>query len=85
MVERLNKNKELDDILQDMINQTCISLNIPIEVNDITQEMGITAESIKEKTLEEFKENFEIFKMADPVSAWKLLEAFGYDLWFDNV
>lgn len=47
--------------------------------------MGITPESIKEKTLDELKENFEIFKMADPISAWKLLEAFGYDLWLENV
>lgn len=34
---------------------------------------------------EDMEKKLQILSEADPISAWKLLEALGYDLWLDNV
>jgi len=47
--------------------------------------MSLNLESIKEMSLEDLTEKFNLLLNTDPILAWQFLEKFGYDLWLENV
>lgn len=70
-----------------MLNQVAMMKHNPVKIveNEFTEQMGLNVENLKTMTVEQLKEVFTTLVFADPVTAWKVIQAFGYDLWFENV